>query len=157
MADKSLRVIVGSLGAFGRHGGRGQLDRFANSDVAGFAAVHNIGVRDIDLLDPRTKVFRLLFQACDLGGREVDHVIVHVLVQSWLGLRHGFQSVTQFRIQLGALIFELVVCFFQLREVVLLLAAIGKFDGPQSLAYICRGLSECSVSRRRWNWFQSGR
>ncbi len=66
MADESLCVLVGLLLALGSHGRGGDLQRLARVHVAGFAAIHDVGLGHIDLHDLRIPVGRLLLQTVDL-------------------------------------------------------------------------------------------
>ena len=50
MAGEGPRIVVG-LVALRRHRCRGQLDGLADPHVAGFAAIHNVGVGHVDLHD----------------------------------------------------------------------------------------------------------
>ena len=59
-------------------------------------------------------LFGLLFQAVDLLGREVDHVFVDVGGHLGAGRGHRLQHFTEFGVQLGAFVFELVVLLFEL-------------------------------------------
>ena len=94
MAHECFCVIVGSLGALRRHRSRSQLYRLANTQMAGFAAIDDIGFRDIDLLDRRAEFVNFLFQASDLRRGQIDHVIGDVIVESRLRLRDRLERVT---------------------------------------------------------------
>jgi hypothetical protein len=51
MADESLSIFIRPLLSLGSHRRGGKLERLANSHVAGFAPVHDIGIGNVDLLD----------------------------------------------------------------------------------------------------------
>ncbi|PYX01356.1 MAG: hypothetical protein DMG86_10325 [Acidobacteria bacterium] len=51
MADEGLSIFIRPLLSLGSHRCRGELERLANSHVARFAAVHNVGLGHVDLLD----------------------------------------------------------------------------------------------------------
>jgi len=86
MADESFRIIVRRLRALGHHDGRGELYRFADPHVAGLAAIDDVGLGNIDLLDGRIEFIDLFLQSTDLGRSEVHHVVGDVIVERGLGL-----------------------------------------------------------------------
>src|SRR5215469_4684162 len=118
-----LLVVLGE-------GGGGNLQRLADAHVAGLAAVNDVGVGDINLLDLGIPVGVFLFQALDLGGSEIDGVIGNVLRSLGAGVGDRLENVAQFGADLGALVLERVIFFLQLLEVVLFAVAVGEFDIP---------------------------
>ena len=75
MAGEGARVLVRLLLALAVMTAAVISQRLAGIHVAGLAAVHDIGVRHVDLHDLGVPLFGLLFQAINLGGREVHHVV----------------------------------------------------------------------------------
>src|SRR5215472_8473249 len=131
MADEGAVVIVGLLllVVLGEGGG-GNLQGLADAHVGGLAAVNDVGVGDINLLDLGIPVGVFLFQALDLGGSEIDGVIGNVLRSLGAGVGDWLEDVAQFGADLGALVLERVIFFLQLLEVVLLAVAVGECDVP---------------------------
>jgi hypothetical protein len=93
MADKCSRVFVRILRSLQGHRRSRQLDRFANSNMTGLTAVHDIRIGNIDLLNGGRQLFGFLLQSGDLGRREVHHVIADVLIHGRLGLRNRLERV----------------------------------------------------------------
>ncbi len=46
--------------------------------MAGLAAIHDVGFRDVDLDDMRVPVFGLVFKPAICEGAEIDHVVVDI-------------------------------------------------------------------------------
>ncbi len=128
MADECLCVVVRLL-ALRRHRGDREFHRLTSAHVARLAAVHDVGIRHVDLLDARVPFRRFLAQAFDLAGREIHHVVGDVLAHPVAGFGHRLDNFAQFRAQLGAIVANRVVLFLQLRKVVLLFVTVGKTDG----------------------------
>src|SRR5260370_5984532 len=129
MAGESIGIFVGLLVALRHHRGGSDLQRLACIEVAGFATVDYVGIGDVDLDDLRIPVSDLALETVDLLRRQVDHVVGDVFVHLGLSRRDRFQHFAELQAQLRALVADLVVFFFELRESVFLFAAVGIFDG----------------------------
>ena len=128
MAHQRIGVFIRLLLTFRRHRRRSDFQRLARVHVAGFAAVDDIGICNVDLHNRRNPFGRPSFQSVDLLRREIDHVIGDVFIQLGPGRRYRLQHFTQFQAQLRALVANLVVFFFELGKGVPLLASVGEFD-----------------------------
>ena len=96
--------------------------------MAGFAAIYDVGVGNVDLLNLRIPLGGFLAQSVNLRGREIDHVIGDVLRSLRAGFCDWLEHITQFGAQLCALVFECVIFCFELLEVVLLSMAVRILD-----------------------------
>ena len=121
-------VFVRLFFALGHHRHGSDLQRLACVHVAGFAAVHDIGFRDIDLDNCRVPLCSSLLQPLNLLRSQVDQVVRNVVVHLGFGCGPGLQDVSEFEAEFGAFVANFVVRFFQLREGKLFLAAVRKFD-----------------------------
>ncbi len=72
--------------------------------MAGFAAVHDVGVGHIDLDDFRVPDFGFILQAGELGIRQIDHVLGDVSVELLFLFVDGLDEFAEFRGELGALV-----------------------------------------------------
>ena len=100
MAGKSARVLIRFL-AGQRHGSRGEVDRFANAEVAGLTAVDNLGavfalevggvLVHIDLANRGSQRFHAVLQVEQLRRSEAHHVIGEVGIHQFLLFGYGFQ------------------------------------------------------------------
>ena len=113
MTGEGARVLVRFL-VLRCHGGGRQLDRLANPHVAGFAAVHDIGFRDVDLQNFWRPGLGLVLQADELWGREAHHVIGDVGIQQFFLFVDRLDQFAELRAQLGALVFQVVISLFEL-------------------------------------------
>src|SRR5207245_7157846 len=68
MADECVRVLIRLLLTFRSHYGCSDLYRFARSHVAGFAAIYDVGVGNVDLLNLRIPLGGFLAQSVNLRG-----------------------------------------------------------------------------------------
>src|SRR5216684_144040 len=132
VAGERTGVLVRLL-ALERHGCGSEFDWLANAHVAGFTAVHDVGFGHVDLDDFRVPGFGLVLQAGELRGRQVYHVLGDVGVELFFLLVDGLDDFAELRAEPGALVLQLVVGLFELREIVFLLAAVGVFDGGDFL------------------------
>ncbi len=134
MAGEGARVLVRFLALRG-HGGGGELDGLTNAHVAGLTTVddisavfpHKIGgvFVDINLADFRSPGFHAVLQIRELRGRKVHHVIGEVGIHQLSFFVDGLDEFAELGAQLGTLVFQIVVGFFQMVEVKYLLFAIG--------------------------------
>src|SRR6266404_289008 len=127
MTGERVGVLVRLLALEG-HGHGSEFDRLANAHVAGFAAVYDVGLGHIDLDNFGVPSLGFVLQAGELRGREVDHVLGDVGVQLFLLFVDGLDEFAELRAEAGALVLQLVVGFFELREIVFLFTAVGIFD-----------------------------
>src|SRR3984893_9566281 len=132
MAGERAGILIRLFSLQG-HGRGCQLDRLARAHVAGFATVHDVGFGHVDLHDFGIPSFGLVLQTGELRWREVDHVLGNVGVQLFFLLVDGLNELAEFRAEARALVPQLVVGFFELREIVFLFAAVGVFDGGDFL------------------------
>src|SRR5947208_13825946 len=109
MADKCPRVFIRLLLTSRSHDGWGDFYRLARSHVAGFAAIYDVGVGDVDLLNLRIPFSRFLAQSVNLRRREIDHVIGYVLRSLPAGFCDWLEHIPQSGAQLCALVFECVI------------------------------------------------
>ena len=79
MADECLSVLIRFLRAFGCERSGSDLQRLAHPHVARFAAIYDVRVGNVDLLNLRIPLGGLLAQTVNLRGRKVHHVIRDVL------------------------------------------------------------------------------
>src|SRR5262245_9568971 len=123
MAGESTCVLVWLL-ALHRHISSPDDQRLARSYVAGLAAIHDVGVGYVDLLNLGIVVLSLLDQALNLAGLKLDGIIGEVFRNFVLSFADWFKHVSQLSAQLGALIFKIVVGFLQSGEIVIFPAPI---------------------------------
>src|SRR5512135_1087810 len=153
MADKRARVLVWLLSRR-RHVRRGQLQRFADAQVAGLAAVHHDGVAAVarvgydDLVNGRRQVLHLVLQPGHLRRGQRDHVVGDVLLHFRVDGGDRFEHITQLAVGGGALVFQPVVFRFQLLVVVLLPAAIGEYHREQLLLPFLQVALPAALGRR---------
>ena len=91
-------------------------ERLARAHVAGFAAIYDVRLGDVDLDDLGIPVGRLLLESIDLRRSQVHHVIVTYSIHLRAGGGYGLQYIAQFQAELGSLVPDVVVSLFQLRE-----------------------------------------
>ena len=103
VTGESARILVGFF-VFEGHGGSGQLDGLANSHVAGFAAVDDVGIRHVDLQNLRGPGFGLDLQSGHLRWSEARHVLGKVGVEFFFALVDGPDQLSELSTQLGALV-----------------------------------------------------
>ena len=104
---------------------------------------------DIDLANFRCPGFHAVLQVGELGGSEVHHVVGEVGIHQFLFFVNGLDEFSELRTQLGALVFQVVVCFFKLVVVLKgLFLAVRHFRGGAfllvlveipALALLCGG------------------
>ena len=135
MAREGVCVLVRFFALQGHRRGR-ELDRFADSNVAGFAAVHDVGIRHVDLENLRHPGFGLVLQTGHLRRRQSHHVVGDVSIQQIFLLVDRFDEIRKLRAQRSALVLQVVIGFFELSEVIGLLAAIGIFDAGDFLLVV---------------------
>ena len=123
MAGEGPRIFI-RLFAFQCHGSGGEFHRLANAHVAGLTAVDNIGtilsfeigtvLVDIDLANFRRPGFHAVQQVHELRGRKVHHMIGEVGIHQLFFFADGLDQVSELGAQLGALVFQVVISFFEL-------------------------------------------
>ena len=96
MAGERPGIVVG-LFPFWRHRCGGQLDGLAGPHVAGFAAIHNIGLGHIDLQDRGVQRLRFVLQTSNLCRRQVHHVLRHIPVELRFLVADWLDQLAQFR------------------------------------------------------------
>ena len=126
-----------------------------DAHVAGLAAVDDVGIGHVDLHDLGIPLFGLLLASRRSGSGVRSTMCSEMYVgQLGAGRGHRLEHVTQFRVQLGALVFECVVFLFQLGEVVFLFVAVRELDRPgfflySSRSFLLAGLARCAGRRSR--------
>src|SRR5581483_9107254 len=129
MAGEGLRILVWALRTFLRHGGRGEVKRFAGAHVAGLAAINDVCFRYIDLLDRGLEIAGLLDQSVYGLRRQVYKVVCHVSVHVLLGFAYRLEHLAKLQAKGGLLVVEFVKGFFEFAELVLLTAPVGEDNG----------------------------
>ena len=125
MADECAGVFVGLLLAFSVIGRSRDIQRLARTHVAGLAAVHDVGVGNVDLNNLRVPVSVFLLRPSIWVGLRSTMWSVTIRGRLVPGIADRFQHLAQFSAQLGALVFKVVVILFQFVEVVLLSCPSG--------------------------------
>ena len=123
MAGEGARILVRLL-AFDRHVRCFNDQRFARAHVAGFAAVHDVGIGDVDLLNFRIVVSGLFAAVRQSGSAPAAPCCWRGIRKLFPGVTDRLENVAQLRAKLRAICFKIVVSFFQPGEVVIFLAPI---------------------------------
>ena len=106
MAGESASILIRLLLSLRRHYRGRDLKRFPRVHVAGLTPIDYVGLGHVDLHNFRVPLVRLLFQAIDLGRREVHHVIGNKVRHLGAGFGDRFEHVAQFGAQSSSLILE---------------------------------------------------
>ena len=107
MADENL---------FAAHGRLGQLHRLARAQMAGFAAVHQIDILDVDLTDRDGEIVHLLLQAGQRVGADIGNAVGKILVALRAQLGGGLQDLDALLQQLGLFSFPVLQRLVHLGE-----------------------------------------
>ena len=80
MDFQQFGVGVAGVDGFAAHGSGGQFERLARAQVTGFAAIHQVGVGDVDLADAKIELVERALGGGNGGQARVRNAIGQVLV-----------------------------------------------------------------------------